>query len=375
MATTSQQSLFGDLYNLATIEKSQADKDAYDIAQLAPGRAAVYGASKAGGMLGRGMGKAMGFTTSDQQRKQILVQEVLSQYKDEDPTSAKTQLAMGQEFINRGLPNIGQQLVDKSQATAVTVAQFNQTQQQLDTQFINAQTNIRNAKATEDRYAFEKKQYEDNTAKREADLNYTVQLTNTSLSSQEAYQATTDLEKLKMGMLESGALPPLDYAQANTMNDDNFSAYKAIFKNTDNITGETWVMHDAYKGTGTGQFEKTPTYEDYLLAKSKGNKGTLMWQAYETATGLNPSYLANSPGGDNKDKDKDKDTGPYSGAIWKGLVLDVAGQMITPNQFYSMMKTQYPDATDAYIDGKLQDAREEHMQNIMAEERARLQGN
>ena len=106
-------SLFGSIEDIRRAKATDRRAQALQLAQLQPGRASVYAAGLGGGMLGAGLGRALGLK-SPLEQKQTKAQEILLRNKELDPNSPKTFQSLGKQFTEAGMPGIGQTFLEKS---------------------------------------------------------------------------------------------------------------------------------------------------------------------------------------------------------------------------------------------------------------------
>ena len=104
--------MFGDIYDQATLQNQANDKSAMDIAQLTPGRGSVYLAGLAGGGLMKGIGDLAGVKTH-QQVKTEKVNAIMKEAGTLDPSNPEHYKILGNKFIQEGFPDIGKQFLDK----------------------------------------------------------------------------------------------------------------------------------------------------------------------------------------------------------------------------------------------------------------------
>lgn len=101
-----------DLYDIETGQDAQLKDEALSVAQLQPGRASVYGAGLAGGMLAQGVGGALGLETAQEQKAKAM-QSIIQKNAKLNPADPKTLLTMKEDFANAGFIDISMQFGDK----------------------------------------------------------------------------------------------------------------------------------------------------------------------------------------------------------------------------------------------------------------------
>ena len=114
--------MFGDIYDQATLQNQANDKSAMDIAQLDPGRGSVYLAGLAGGGLMKGIGDLAGVKTH-QQVKTEKVNAIMKEAGTLDPSNPEHYKILGNKFIQEGFLDIGKQFLDKGKLNKSTKTQ------------------------------------------------------------------------------------------------------------------------------------------------------------------------------------------------------------------------------------------------------------
>tara|TARA_R100000544_G_scaffold13195_1_gene5962 strand:+ start:843 stop:2003 length:1161 start_codon:yes stop_codon:yes gene_type:complete len=107
------ETMFGDIYDEATLQNRANNQRAMDIAQLTPGRGSVYLAGLAGGGLMKGIGDLAGVKTNQQVKTEKL-NAIMKEAGNLDPTNPEHYITLGNRFIQEGFPDIGTNFLNKS---------------------------------------------------------------------------------------------------------------------------------------------------------------------------------------------------------------------------------------------------------------------
>jgi len=110
-----EESMFGisNIFDSATADNVNIRDRALKVAQLQPGRASVYGASQAGGMLMQNLAGMAGMKTAQQEKAETIT-NILKGAQSMDQNNPNTLRNIANEFIQAGLPGIGQKFLDKA---------------------------------------------------------------------------------------------------------------------------------------------------------------------------------------------------------------------------------------------------------------------
>lgn len=110
-----EESMFGiaNIFDSATADNVNIRDRALKVAQLQPGRASVYGASQAGGMLMQNLAGMAGMKTAQQEKAETIT-NILKGAQGMDQNNPNTLRNIANEFIQAGLPGIGQKFLDKA---------------------------------------------------------------------------------------------------------------------------------------------------------------------------------------------------------------------------------------------------------------------
>ena len=110
-----EESMFGmsNIFDAATADNVGIRDRALNVASLAPGRASVYGATQAGGMLMQNLAGMAGMKTA-QQEKTELIGSIMKGAANLDPNDPNSSMKLANEFIQAGMPGIGQKFLDKA---------------------------------------------------------------------------------------------------------------------------------------------------------------------------------------------------------------------------------------------------------------------
>ena len=106
------ETMFGDIYDQATLQNRANNQRAMDIAQLNPGRGSVYLAGLAGGGLMKGIGDLAGVKTN-QQIKTEKLNAIMQEAGTLDPNNPEHYITLGNRFIQEGFPDIGMNFLEK----------------------------------------------------------------------------------------------------------------------------------------------------------------------------------------------------------------------------------------------------------------------
>ena len=95
-----EESMFGmsNIFDAATADNVGIRDRALNVAQLQPGRATVYGATQAGGMLMQNLAGMAGMKTA-QQEKTELIAGIMKETSGLDKNSPRSSLILAQKFI------------------------------------------------------------------------------------------------------------------------------------------------------------------------------------------------------------------------------------------------------------------------------------
>ena len=112
-----EESMFGiaNIFDSATADNVNIRDRALKVAQLQPGRASVYGATQAGGMLMQNLAGMAGMKTAQQEKAEIIT-NIMKESSNMDPNDPNTSRTLANKFIQAGFPQIGQKFIDKARA-------------------------------------------------------------------------------------------------------------------------------------------------------------------------------------------------------------------------------------------------------------------
>ncbi len=111
-------SAYGSIFDAATADNVGVRDRALSVAQLQPGRATVYGAHQAGGMLMQNLAGMAGMKTAEQQKAETIT-SIMKESQGLDPSDPQSARLLAQKFIQAGLPGIGQKFLDKARTIDV----------------------------------------------------------------------------------------------------------------------------------------------------------------------------------------------------------------------------------------------------------------
>ena len=122
-----ETNMFGagaSIFDVATADNVGVRDRALNVAQLQPGRATVYGANLAGGMLMQNLAGMAGMKTA-QQEKSELISGIMKETSGLDKNSPRSSLILAQKFMEAGLPNIAQRFSDQARDLEVKNREMN----------------------------------------------------------------------------------------------------------------------------------------------------------------------------------------------------------------------------------------------------------
>lgn len=113
-----EDTMFGNLFDVKAEENAEIRSRALSTAQLQPGRASVYGASQAGGMLMQNLAEMAGMKTVKQEKTE-LVTSIMQEASKLDMNDPKSSLMIAQRFNEAGLTNFAQKFADQARVRTV----------------------------------------------------------------------------------------------------------------------------------------------------------------------------------------------------------------------------------------------------------------
>jgi len=131
-------SAYGSIFDAATADNVGVRDRALDVAKLQPGRATVYGAHQAGGMLMQNLAGMAGMKTAEQQKAETItnIMKESAGLDHNDPSSARL---LAQKFMQANLPGIAQKFLErardmdvKNQELALTGREVTAREEQVD---------------------------------------------------------------------------------------------------------------------------------------------------------------------------------------------------------------------------------------------------
>jgi len=125
------ETMFGNMFDVTTSENQNIRDRALKVAQLQPGRASVYGAGVAGGMLMQNLASMAGMKTPEQEKTE-LISGIMDRATNLDPNDPSSYMKLANDFVQAGLPGIGQKFMDKSRSVQVQNTTSAQTDRELD---------------------------------------------------------------------------------------------------------------------------------------------------------------------------------------------------------------------------------------------------
>jgi hypothetical protein len=127
-----EESMFGiaNVFDSATADNVGVRDRALNVAQLQPGRATVYGATQAGGMLMQNLAGMAGMKTA-QQEKTEKITSIMKSAANLDPNDPNSSMKLANEFIQAGMPGIGQKFLDKARTQGLENKRLALTERQV----------------------------------------------------------------------------------------------------------------------------------------------------------------------------------------------------------------------------------------------------
>jgi hypothetical protein len=125
------ETMFGNMFDVTTSENQNIRDRALKVAQLQPGRASVYGAGVAGGMLMQNLASMAGMKTPEQEKTE-LISGIMDRATNLDPNDPSSYMKLANDFVQAGLPGIGQKFMDKSRSVQVQNTTSAQKDRELD---------------------------------------------------------------------------------------------------------------------------------------------------------------------------------------------------------------------------------------------------
>jgi len=113
-----EDTMFGNIFDVKAEENAEIRSRALSTAQLQPGRASVYGASQAGGMLMQNLAEMAGMK-SVKQEKTALVTSIMQEASKLDMNDPKSSLIIAQRFNQAGLTGLAQKFSDQARVRTV----------------------------------------------------------------------------------------------------------------------------------------------------------------------------------------------------------------------------------------------------------------
>ena len=176
---------YGNVFDGATAENADIRDRALSTAQLQPGRASVYGASQAGGMLMQSLAGMAGMKTV-QQEKTEAISSIMKSSSNLDPNDPKSSLILSKKFMEAGFTNIAQKFADKYRTISVKDRELEQEDKRI-TQADTAQTSLDAYRSVTDVNADASLAFEKENAQRiQTNLETSLALTATELEEAKA---------------------------------------------------------------------------------------------------------------------------------------------------------------------------------------------
>ena len=210
--TDSMFSAYGSIFDAATADNVGVRDRALQVAQLQPGRATVYGAHQAGGMLMQNLAGMAGMKTAEQQKAETIT-NIMKESAGLDPNDPQSARLLAQKFIQAGLPGIGQKFIDKARTLDVKNQELALTEREIVARESDAAVNV--AAQEQSAYEFDKthalanSKFENLIFQQERDFGLRA-------TDQEMQQARDDYTKVQDGILNEIRKGELDIAKARS---------------------------------------------------------------------------------------------------------------------------------------------------------------
>ena len=252
------ETMFGNMFDVTTSENQNIRDRALKVAQLQPGRASVYGAGVAGGMLMQNLASMAGMKTPEQEKTE-LISGIMDRATNLDPNDPSSYMKLANDFVQAGLPGIGQKFMDKSRSVQVQNTTSAQTDRELDQR--------------DTRLDFDKNKLTADTNYRDKSLSFSKQELEFRQGKEE-----TRIEELKSQLERDqkiGVLQQITDSEGNTIlaqittDDEGNYSVKPITKDVVESSMSEGATQGAETTTQSGKF-------------SFNNKGALIVKAAET---------------------------------------------------------------------------------------------
>lgn len=106
--------LFGNIFDVRQAQQRELEQSALDLARVPAGRVSVATAGMAGGMLGRGIGQALGGMTPEEEKQQRLM-DIQSKFADLDMSQPDNMRKVGNALM-REFPDMAMQVFEMAKA-------------------------------------------------------------------------------------------------------------------------------------------------------------------------------------------------------------------------------------------------------------------
>jgi hypothetical protein len=119
-----ESTMFGNIFDVKAEENAEIRSRALSTAQLQPGRASVYGASQAGGMLMQNLAEMAGMKTVKQEKTE-LVTSIMQEASKLDMNNPRSSLIIAKRFNEAGLTGLAQKFSDQARVRTVKNREMN----------------------------------------------------------------------------------------------------------------------------------------------------------------------------------------------------------------------------------------------------------
>ena len=230
-----EESMFGiaNIFDSATADNVNIRDRALKVAQLQPGRASVYGATQAGGMLMQNLAGMAGMKTAQQEKAEIIT-NIMKEAGNMDPNDPNTSRTLANKFIQAGFPQIGQKFIDKARSVQLENDKLALDERTVAARESDAAVNVASQQQSE--YEFEKthalegSKFENLIYQQDRDFGLRA-------TEQERLQAKDDYAQVQDGILNELRRGELDIAKARSALERNDFEWR---QSRVNVTDAQW---------------------------------------------------------------------------------------------------------------------------------------
>ena len=230
-----EESMFGisNIFDAATTDNVGIRDRALKVAQLQPGRASVYGASQAGGMLMQNLAGMAGMKTAQQEKADVIT-GIMKETSNMDPNDPNTARTLANKFIQAGFPQIGQKFIDKARSIQLDNDKLALDERTVAARESDAAVNVASQEQSE--YEFEKthalegSKFENLIYQQDRDFGLRA-------TEQERLQAKDDYAQVQDGILNELRRGELDISKARSALERNDFEWR---QSRVNVTDAQW---------------------------------------------------------------------------------------------------------------------------------------